>query len=328
LNARPPELSDDDIRVALADGWGIEAASIDYSPVGFGSHHWVTPGWFVTVDDLRMKPWLADTTDDVFACLGATYGAAADLASSGCEFVCAPVQSRRGDALHRLTDDFSLAVFPFLEGRHAAVGYYESEPDRDDVLRMLARLHAAPPTPGLLVDDYAVSARDGLDHALDELTTEWTSGPLSEEARRTLADSEEHLRHALAAHDDFARRAAASAPRQVITHGEPHAANVIFTTGGPRLIDWDTVKVAPIERDLARVVGNDADDATAYLDAGGDPPNEDRLLMYSLWWDLNDVALYTEVLRNTHERTADTEKMLRGLGSSIQLGERFPGLLD
>ena len=250
------------------------------------------------------------------------------MRASGLDFVCAPIPANDGAVLHRLASDFSIAVFPHLEGRHNTYGEYSDEADRNDVLRMLTRLHAAPPSSGLLTDDYTISLRAELDLALAELATPWTLGPLGEEARRSLADNAVHLEHALAAYDDFARRAVVAAPPAVITHGEPHAANVIFTANGPTLIDWDTVKLAPIERDLARVVADDVDDAAAYVEAGGDAPDEDRLLMYALWWDLNDVALYARVLRGVHSVTADTEKMLRGLANSANIGEHFPGLID
>ena len=48
---RPADLRDDEVVVALADGWGLEVTDIEHAPVGFGSHHWcvTTPDgcrWF------------------------------------------------------------------------------------------------------------------------------------------------------------------------------------------------------------------------------------------------------------------------------------------
>jgi len=36
---RPEGLTDDDVRAALAEGWDLQAAEVEYAPVGFGSHH-------------------------------------------------------------------------------------------------------------------------------------------------------------------------------------------------------------------------------------------------------------------------------------------------
>jgi hypothetical protein len=47
---------------ALADGWNLRAAVLEYMPEGGGSHHWKLTGedgqpHFVTVDDLNDKDW-------------------------------------------------------------------------------------------------------------------------------------------------------------------------------------------------------------------------------------------------------------------------------
>ena len=54
----------------------------------------------------------------------------------------------------------------------------------------------------------------------------------------------------LRTYEDLARRVASREDRFVITHGEPHAANAITAPSGLVLVDWDTVLLAPPERDL------------------------------------------------------------------------------
>jgi len=55
---------------------------------------------------------------------------------------------------------------------------------------------------------------------------------------------------ALAELDDTAVAAAAMRRRVLLTHGEPHRGNLIWTPNGLRLLDWDTVAVGFPERDL------------------------------------------------------------------------------
>ena len=50
--------------------------------------------------------------------------------------------------------------------------------------------------------------------------------------------------------DAFAAKTAAADVRLVITHGEPHPGNLIRTGNGLAMVDWDTVALAPRERDL------------------------------------------------------------------------------
>ena len=57
MRARPDGVSEDDVSLALAQGWRIHATAMRYAAVGGGSYHWVAGDgaarrWFVTVDDL------------------------------------------------------------------------------------------------------------------------------------------------------------------------------------------------------------------------------------------------------------------------------------
>ncbi len=54
----------------------------------------------------------------------------------------------------------------------------------------------------------------------------------------------------IGAYGSWLGKVASREDRLVITHGEPHAANVMGSPGGLVLVDWDTVLLAPPERDL------------------------------------------------------------------------------
>ena len=104
---------------ALAEGWRLHAASMEYVPEGGGSHHWKLTGddglrHFATVDDLDNKDWLGDTRGAVFKGLGRTLGTAAALRYEvGLRFVVAPIVARDGELLRRLDDRYTVSVFPF-----------------------------------------------------------------------------------------------------------------------------------------------------------------------------------------------------------------------
>ena len=71
---------------------------------------------------------------------------------------------------------------------------------------------------------------------------------------------------------DFDRLVEATAPARahpVITHGEPHPANVMSADGRLILIDWDTVALAPPERDVALVVSASDEGIDRYQQATG-----------------------------------------------------------
>ncbi len=61
MQTQPPDLSTEALGAALVAGWQIVAVSIEYAPVGFGSHHWFAVEesgrrWFDTADAVGNDP--------------------------------------------------------------------------------------------------------------------------------------------------------------------------------------------------------------------------------------------------------------------------------
>ena len=267
MKDRPAGVTERDLVHALADGWGLPVETLRYAPVGGGSYHWVVtsgPGeqWFVTVDDLDDKGWLGRTRPAVFAGLRVALDASVTLRrEAGLRFVAAPVPALDGQSLRPLGDAHTVAVFPFLHGTPGEWDKPLLAADLDELLAMLAALHGVDPAAvRLRRREAGVSWRDDLELALRELGRPWTGGPFAEPARELLAGAAGPVRRGLDALDRWAR-APAAPENLVITHGEPHPGNIIRVaadgaggagpaSGAIMLIDWDTVGLAPPERDL------------------------------------------------------------------------------
>ena len=127
-------------------------------------------------------------------------------------------------------------------------------------------------------------------------------GPYSEAAREWLVDHASALSRHLRTFDVLAR--SLDGAELVVTHGEPHPGNVLRVDGRPMLIDWDTVALAPRERDLFMLGGDLA--LAEYAAATGYVPDPDRIALYRLAWDLGDVAAFMARFRASHEDDADT----------------------
>jgi spectinomycin phosphotransferase len=277
---------------------------VQYAAVGFGSHHWVAVDAggarrFVTLDDLSK----AHLGDSGFTRLTAAFETARRLADRGLDFVVAPLPDGRGDVARRLDDRFSIAVFPFVEGVSGRFAKYETGQQRREVRGLIDRLHAATAdVEGLAArEDFAVDARAAMSRALTELDRPWEGGPFAEPARQLLIDVAPALSAALDAYDELVDVVRADPAPWVITHGEPHAGNVIWTDQGPCLVDWDTTLIAPAARDLWTLADPDAGASHR---------------LYGLRWDLTEIALYVSEFRAPHERTADTVKAWGGLRES------------
>jgi spectinomycin phosphotransferase len=155
--------------------------------------------------------------------------------------------------------------------------------------------------------------RHHLEAGLQELNQTWIGGPYSEPAREALAGRASGVAEAIGLADSLAADVASRNGEWVVTHGEPHAANVLRTVDGYLLVDWDTVALAPPERDLWMVVGDTGDEAAIYADATGRQVDEVAVEFFRLTWDLKDLAEWLNLLRSPHRETEDTVKTYEGL---------------
>jgi len=115
----------------------------------------------------------------------------------------------------------------------------------------------------------------------------------------------------------------------VITHGEPHPGNIIRVaanadadggaaadggvggagpaSGAIMLIDWDTVGLAPPERDLWMVATETSAELRRYTELTGRPVDMAAIELYRLRWALDDLSCFVRDLRAPHRRTPGTE---------------------
>ncbi len=311
----PPDLDVNTVRQALVSGWDIEGIALEFLPVGFGSQHWLATHpdgrrWFVTVDDHRggrmgmAEGESVDGLDRAFRVASAVHDRA------GLTFAIGPIPATDGRAVHRIgATPWSVALFPHLDAEPLGTGGSSPVADRDGVLQLLSRLHAVPVSlaAGLArVDDLAIGRRGVLDDALADLDRPWDTGPFAERTRGLLAANAADLRQALLGHD--ARAAALISDRSawVITHGEPHAANILRNAAGDLfLIDWDTVAIGPPERDLwlfDEPLGEaDWSGYPVAADTGAVTVFPDAIETYRTWWDLTDISEFVASFRQPHD---------------------------
>jgi spectinomycin phosphotransferase len=302
----PEDLEFDALVEPLRDRWQVAVESAEYSPVGGGSYHWVVVDrtgqrHFVTVDDLDNKGWFGGTRDAAFEGLLGAFDTATALREHGLEFVVAPLRTSDGSSLVRVDPRYTLSVFPFVDGEAGQFGEYSTS-ERDAVVPLLAALHRAPVAARRL--DLALPLRD----TLAQLDPRWESGPLAEQARELLVEHAPAIDELLARYDRLA--AGVAHDGWVVTHGEPHAGNLIDSH---LLVDWDTVALAPPERDLWMPVGNNPEAASRYTEATGRVLDPAAVDFFRLRWDLADLTSFTNKLRSPHTDNADTRKAYAGL---------------
>jgi spectinomycin phosphotransferase len=315
---RPAGIADHDLMLALTGVWRLDVACVRYAPVGAGGYHWVARSaagsrWFVTVDDLDGKPWLGGSRDEVLQGLRGAMGTARALRdAAGLAFVAAPRPARDGGLVLRLSERYALSVFAYLDGTSGHYGEQLPAAERSGLAEMLAALHGSSHA-GTPAHRIGLPRLGRLEQALGELGRPWTGGPYSELARALLAGGAGGIRQALATFSDLAVRFTA-APK-VITHGEPHPGNLIRTGQQLVLLDWDTVGLAPPERDLWLLPGDALDQ---YAGLTGKPVNPAGIRLYRLRWALDDIRAFTEDLRAPHSQTPGAEHSWQALRESVR----------
>ncbi|MEV0619148.1 aminoglycoside phosphotransferase family protein [Nonomuraea sp. NPDC050404] len=311
MRDRPDDFDEGLLRPAL-HAYGIEAATLEYAPVGFGDFHWIAGGrggrrWFVTVADVRRQTYEG---------LRLAMETAATLREeAGLEFVVAPLRDSGRAPLRRLDRHrYAMSVYPYENGTAGDFGDELPPTERARVIDLLAALHATPPPLSTPDRPLELPGRAILEQALhDDATLPWLGGPYAEPAQELIASRADLLRGRLADFDRLADKPG----EPVVTHGEPHPGNLLRAPGDRLLLlDWDTVGMAAPERDLW-LVARDDDDLARYTEATGRPVNRQTLALYRLRWALNDVAEFVEWFRSPHGRTPDAEQSWTGLTGTL-----------
>lgn len=336
MRDRPTGLDEAELFTALLDGWAMPVESSAYLPVGAGSYHWSVldrngVDWFVKVDDLGTgQTGPAELFDD----LRRSFTTALALhREAGRDFVVAPVPGTDGAVVRRLGSRYALSVFPIVDGVSGGFGPHRRA-DLGELVALLADLHRATPVVAHLVPraDLRLPGRKRLHQALGELDGPWRGGPHAEPARKLLIRHRARVLRWLADFDELVDAVRGPAPNWVVTHGEPHPGNVIRTSGGLRVIDWTTVRMAPPERDLwmltsaftsmigADPVADDREVLAGYAERAGREITSAGIALYRRWWVLADVAAYTEDLRGPHGDGADAAAALTYLTGYLETG--------
>ncbi len=312
MQSRPDNLPDAVVAVAVSDGWNLHSPTAVYWPVGYGSHHWAVENaaggrWFASVDVLDEQD-----PGGSFGQLAAALDAAAGARDARLSFVVAPIRTPDGDVLRPLCERYALALYPHVAGKSGNFNDTLSPDDAAELTGLLCSLHDVPHDAATRtrvgVETFALPGRASLEAALSDSTdTGGWPGPYGERLRSLLARHRDDVDRVLREHDRLVAAAGPQDDRTVLTHGEPHPGNLIRTSDGMVLVDWDTALFAPPERDVwlldARTGGRAAAEYTAQ---SGRPLSRDLLLRYDLAWSLADLAVFVELLRKTPDETADT----------------------
>ncbi len=305
----PERVTDAEVRDVVRGHWLHGAETAVHLPVGFGAHHWeVADGTghrlFVTLDALgaRHSP----------ESLEGAYAGAAALSRAGLRGAWPSIRARSGTFTVPFGDG-ALSATGWLEGRTPTEADSAAPHHVDEVVAVLDGLHRSRPPGGIPVWAPCVGA--GFPRQLREQTAApWTRGPFGEEARAAIVDRLPDIDRWTRRYLTLAEEAHRHRDTWVATHGEPHHANQMITPDGLWLVDWESLALAPRERDLVDLVDGGADRGARPLGA-----REPMLELFRLDWRLFEIADYAAWFRGPHGRSTDDLTALAGLRGELEV---------
>jgi spectinomycin phosphotransferase len=315
----PPDLPAATVLDVLREHWDPDAVSCTPLPVGAGTRHWVgsgrrQPRWFVTADDVTAADRLEELLD--------TYAAVRELAGRGHHVVVATLPPAGADpaAVGVVVGGVLVTVTGYLEGAPGS-GEYADDNQRSLLAGALGELHAEvapgrarPWRPG-------PPGRRELGQLLASVDSPWPSGPFGDPVRAAVRGQAETLERLLVRYDELAAGAIAHRADWVVTHGEPHTANVLWLPAGPVLVGWASMRLAPRERDLRTVLRGaaGAEPLSAYVAHGGTADLDgDMVELFDLESWLRDVTDAAVRFVRPHHEDADDVRLRAALLAELE----------
>jgi spectinomycin phosphotransferase len=318
-----PPIADAAIITHLRDAYAIDAADLAFLPIGADADSAVYRAttregraYFVKLrrgpfDDLPIRvPWF--------------------LHQHGVKHVIPPIPTRT-EGLWTALDGYTLAVFPFVEG----VDGYEVDlgPLWVDLGRALRAIHTLDLPADLASrvrrETYADTWREGVRGFLALAETQTFADPVSADLAALLRRNRSVIGTLVRRADALAARLRSRTLLFVLCHADIHAGNVLIDADRElHIVDWDTVTLAPKERDLmfpgAGLFGEwqppEREEDWFYSGYGETAIDRDALAYYRCERVVQDIAEFCDQILHSAPDNPDRANGLRLLS-----GQFLPG---
>jgi spectinomycin phosphotransferase len=316
-----PDLQDEKIIACLQDEYGLNVVRVNFLPLGADQN---TAVYRATTGNAT--PYFVKLRGGVFDEM--TIIVPKLLHDQGIQHVIPPLSTL---AQHLWADlsDFKLSVFPFIEGQD---GYEIDLTDQHwvDFGRALKAIHTAEMPPQALDriqrETYSDQWREIVKRfqALVETTT--FADAVAAELAAFLRTKRDEISHLVGRAETLAAVLKTRPQPFIVCHADIHAANVLIDASGHLyIVDWDTLTLAPKERDLMFVGGGQfvnkrsaqEEETLFYQGYGPAQIDESTLAYYRYERIVQDIAAYCEQILLTDEGGKDREEGLQQLTSQF-----------
>jgi spectinomycin phosphotransferase len=312
-----PAIQDEAITGMLREAYGLNATQVIFLPLGADQHTAV----YRAVSD-ESKQHFVKLRSGEFN--GTTVSVPHHLHENGVPHIIPPLSTRQQELWVKL-DGFTLAVYPFVDGKN---GYETRLLDHHwislgQTLKVIHNIEL----PAALADQiqretYSSIWREKVRRFQTEVDQTRFDDPVAADFAALLKTKRREINHLV----NRAERLGAVLQQQslefVLCHADIHAGNMLIDTQGKlHVIDWDTLIFAPKERDLMFPGGG--------LGAGWLTPEKEEALFYDGYGEVDidpvalayyryerivqDIAEYCEQILLNRAEDQDREEGLRQL---------------
>lgn len=316
-----PDLPDTTISTCLLAAYAIEAAQITFLPLGA---------------DPDTAVYRADAQDGTSYFVKLRRGSFDEiavrfphwLAIHGFDQIIAPLPTLNGQLWAKL-DPFTLILYPFVETRN---GYEVRLADHHwhELGAALKRLHTASIPPALTQrlprETYTPHWRENVRIFLEQARHASFPDPVATQVAAILQSRHAEISALVERTEHLAGLLQQHPPEYVACHADIHGANVLIDANDKLyIVDWDTLLMAPKERDLMYAGGGQfgsrrtphEEETLFYQGYGASRGDPAALTYYRYERIIQDIAIYCEQLLLSTEGGADREQSLQYLASNF-----------
>ena len=325
-----PAIQDEKIVACLLKDYGLSAVHITFLPLGrdinTAVYHIQTP--------TPNQPYLFKLRSGPFN--PAAVALPKLLQEQGIAQVIAPLPTTDG-RLHAPLNDYNTILYPYIEGKNSyEVGL--SDEQWVEFGTAVRRIHTAdlPPTLTSTIrqESYSPQWRQAVKGFLTRIETETFTDPIAAELAAFLKDKRSETLALIGRAEQLSQTVQAQSLEHIACHADLHAGNVHITAGGTfYIIDWDTLIMAPKERDLMHIGGDlmgswrtPQEEETLFYKGyfgggyGRTAVSHDALSYYRCERILEDIAIECQQIISVEGIVEDREQSLYYLKSNYQPG--------
>jgi spectinomycin phosphotransferase len=186
-------------------------------------------------------------------------------------------------------------LYPYIQGPTISITNDKLEADKvNQLTQFMAQIHTTPIHKiKLPKEDFSNTYHQRLNKLLLALS----QNKVSQEAGDLLETNKDLIRTIIDKYEQLAQQLLDSNLKMVLTHGDITGLNIIQTTNGMKLIDWDGAMIAPAEKDLKFLLDNPNFSIQTYLDlTDSSDYNPQVVEYYSQQWSLDSIMERSEML--------------------------------